>query len=54
VNSRERENVPPQDEAHTVLPAVLFNDLVDSLARPAQPNDALARASERARKRALR
>jgi uncharacterized protein (DUF1778 family) len=53
VNSDERDHVP-QDEAHTVLPAVLFDDLLDSLADPARPNDALVRAAERGRKRALR
>jgi uncharacterized protein (DUF1778 family) len=54
VEGAERDHVPPQDEDHTILAAVLFDDLVDSLARPARPNDALARAAERARQRALR
>ncbi len=54
MNSHERDHVPPQDEAHTALPAALFDDLVDSLAHPARPNDALARAAERVRERALR
>jgi uncharacterized protein (DUF1778 family) len=53
VNSHERDHVPPQDEARTALPAALFDDLFDSLARPAQPNDALARAAERARQHVL-
>jgi hypothetical protein len=54
VDSHKRHHVPPQAEAQTALPAAVFDDLVDSLARPAQPNDALARAAHRARERALR
>ncbi len=54
MDGHKRDRVPPQDEAHTALPAALFDDLVDSLARPTQPNDALTRAADRARERALR
>jgi uncharacterized protein (DUF1778 family) len=50
----EREQMPSGDEVRTVVAADLFNDLVASLDRVPQPNEALARAAERTRHRVVR
>ena len=50
----EREQVPSGDEMRTVAAADLFDDLVASQDRATQPNDALTRAAERARRQVAR
>lgn len=46
----EREQVPLGDQARTAVPAAYLGELVASLNRPAQPNEALARAADRVRR----
>jgi uncharacterized protein (DUF1778 family) len=51
----EGEQMPPRDdEVRTAVATDLFDDLVASLDRVPQPNEALARAAERARHRVVR
>lgn len=52
--SDERESMPSPNEVLTAVAADLFDDLVASLDRAAQPNDALTRAAERARRQVAR
>jgi uncharacterized protein (DUF1778 family) len=52
--AEERERLPSRDEVRTAVAADLFDDLVASLDRVPQPNEALARAAERARHRVVR
>jgi uncharacterized protein (DUF1778 family) len=44
------EQVLREHDAQTKVPARFFDDLLAALDAPAQPNDALARAAERARR----
>lgn len=50
----EREPMPSGDELRTVVAADLIDDLVASLDGTAEPNDALTRAAERARRQVER
>lgn len=44
------DQVLRQHETQTTVPAAFFDDLLDALDSPAQPNEALARAAKRARR----
>jgi uncharacterized protein (DUF1778 family) len=50
----EHERLPSSDEVRTGVAAHFFDDLVASLDRVPQPNEALVRAAERARHRVVR
>lgn len=51
--AEEREQMPYRDEVRTAVAAHFFDDLVASLDCAAQPNDALGRAAERARRQVM-